>query len=88
MLNGFRNRFKIGDVAVCNGIFCQGFDRIAFDAVQAFAGIAEFDHLDGRSADVDADERRRLCLQEIEIQIEVELQRISFSILMGYVRYV
>jgi hypothetical protein len=83
VFNGFRNRFEICDVAVCNRILGQGLDRIALDTVQALTGVAEFDHLDGRSADVNADEGRRLRLQEIEIQIEVELQRISFSILPG-----
>jgi hypothetical protein len=74
VFNGFRNRFEICDVAVSNRIFSQGLDCIALDSVQAFARVAEFDHLDGRSADVNANERRRLCLQEIEIQIEIEMQ--------------
>jgi hypothetical protein len=57
---------QISDVAVLDRVAPERLDRVPLEAVRALAGFGELDELDGGRRDVDADQRRRLGLEDVE----------------------
>src|SRR5882762_1001288 len=58
---------EVADVAVDHGIAKERLDGVALDSVGTFARFDDLEHLYGRRADVQPEQRRRLRLEQVEI---------------------
>src|SRR6185436_4221184 len=59
--------FEVVDVAVNDCVARERLDRISLDPITALPGVDDLEHLYGRRADVEAEQRGRLGRKQVEL---------------------
>jgi hypothetical protein len=70
-LDGLGSRFQIDNIAVGNNILRQYLDRVSLHTIAILAITGEFNHLDGRRADVNAYQCACLGTKDRKIELQI-----------------